>query len=362
MTNILTTWPEGWTVSVQPATTEDTEATGLCRYTIEADPAVADPNDVSQVSAFCQSLVAHDPDATTRAKAAVLFLQDFLLQLARQGMPADYVAGDKLEYRFLGSTTPVATPSLRRSVLAQEIQRMFERFTDTARRAIVLAQEVAREAKSDHIECVDLLVGICNVPGTHTSEWLTDLSIGCRPISNEPRAPLGHIPFTATAKTAMELALREALRRGHNFIATEHLLLGLTRTDGLPAAELSGLGIDTNTIHAGAQELARELKPATEAAKVAVSGMSLEDLAEMQQLVYGRMYTKDQTADGEDETSDATKIGDVVLMKGQPKSPSLTVLERHGGSEVRVGWYNKVTGRFETFTAPSEVFVIVDRG
>src|SRR5271157_2830735 len=98
---------------------------------------------------------------------------------------------------------------------------MFERFTDRARRVVVLAQEEARMLGHDYIatEALESL-GI--------SQEAVRQQVG-EIIGQGQHAPAGHIPFTPRAKKVLELSLRAALQLGHNYIGTEHILLGLIR-------------------------------------------------------------------------------------------------------------------------------------
>lgn len=130
---------------------------------------------------------------------------------------------------------------------------MFERFTDQARRAVVLAQEAARQLNHSYIGTQHLLLGVVRAENGSAPEILRALGIGGDDISRRVESligrggesPSGHIPFTPDAKQSLALALREALQFGHNYIGTEHLLLGLSREgDGVAAQVLTALGAD----------------------------------------------------------------------------------------------------------------------
>jgi ATP-dependent Clp protease ATP-binding subunit ClpC len=131
---------------------------------------------------------------------------------------------------------------------------MFERFTDRAQRAVVLAQEEARMLNHDHIGSEHLLLGLAHERDGVAARALTSLGITEEAVRQRveeivgrgKRAPQAtHIPFAPPAKKAMELSLREALQLGHNYIGTEHLLLGLIRQGEGPAAEaLARLGAE----------------------------------------------------------------------------------------------------------------------
>ena len=121
---------------------------------------------------------------------------------------------------------------------------MFERFTDRARRAIVLAQEEARTLRHNYIGVEHLLLGMLHEKVGIAAQVLISLDVTEEDmrakIEQGEQAPSGHIPFTPRAKKVMELALREALQLGHNYIGTEHLLLGVIRDDGALAKRLLG--------------------------------------------------------------------------------------------------------------------------
>jgi len=130
---------------------------------------------------------------------------------------------------------------------------MFERFTDRARRIVVLAQEEARMLQHNYIGTEHLLLGLIHEGEGVAAEALESLGIGLEAVRQQveeiigrgQQAPSGHIPFTPRAKKVLELALREAIQLGHNYIGTEHILLGLIREgDGVAAQVLVRLGAD----------------------------------------------------------------------------------------------------------------------
>jgi ATP-dependent Clp protease ATP-binding subunit ClpA len=121
---------------------------------------------------------------------------------------------------------------------------MFERFTNSARRVVVLAQEEARLLSHNYIGTEHLLLGLLGEPGSIAGQVLKSFGItrdiGRREVEERiglgKKALTGHIPFTPRAKKVLELSLREALSLGHNYIGTEHILLGLIREgDGVAA-------------------------------------------------------------------------------------------------------------------------------
>jgi ATP-dependent Clp protease ATP-binding subunit ClpC len=134
---------------------------------------------------------------------------------------------------------------------------MFERFTDRARRVVVLAQEEARMLNHNYIGTEHILLGLIHEGEGVAAKALESMTIsldGVREqvteiIGRGQSAPAGHIPFTPRAKKVLELSLREALQLGHNYIGTEHILLGLIREgDGVAAQVLQKLGADLNRV------------------------------------------------------------------------------------------------------------------
>ena len=134
---------------------------------------------------------------------------------------------------------------------------MFERFTDRARRVVVLAQEEARMLNHNYIGTEHILLGLIHEGEGVAAKALESLGIsleGVRAqveeiIGQGQQAPSGHIPFTPRAKKVLELSLREALQLGHYYIGTEHILLGLIREgEGVAAQVLVKLGADLNRV------------------------------------------------------------------------------------------------------------------
>src|SRR6202050_1430260 len=134
---------------------------------------------------------------------------------------------------------------------------MFERFTDRARRVAVLAQEEARMLNHDYIGTEHILLGLIREGGGVAAKALESLGISLEAVRQQvgeiigqgQQASSGHIPFTPRAKKVLELSLREALQLGHNYIGTEHILLGLIREgDGVAAQVLVKLGADPSRI------------------------------------------------------------------------------------------------------------------
>jgi ATP-dependent Clp protease ATP-binding subunit ClpC len=134
---------------------------------------------------------------------------------------------------------------------------MFERFTDRARRVVVLAQEEARMLSHNYIGTEHILLGLIHEGEGVAAKALESLDISLEAVRGQvediigqgQQAPSGHIPFTPRAKKVLELSLREALQLGHSYIGTEHILLGLIREgEGVAAQVLVKLGADLNRV------------------------------------------------------------------------------------------------------------------
>ncbi|OUV78672.1 MAG: NDP-hexose 4-ketoreductase [Acidimicrobiaceae bacterium TMED130] len=134
---------------------------------------------------------------------------------------------------------------------------MFERFTDRARRVVVLAQEEARLLNHNYIGTEHILLGLIHEGEGVAAKALESLGISLEAVREQVEeiigqggsSPSGHIPFTPRAKKVLELSLREALQLGHNYIGTEHILLGLIREgEGVAAQVLTKLGADLSRV------------------------------------------------------------------------------------------------------------------
>src|ERR1700742_1299438 len=128
---------------------------------------------------------------------------------------------------------------------------MFERFTGRARHVVVLSQEQARLLDHNYIGTEHILLGLLAEPESIAGRVLAGFEMTPDGVRDEvlaavgrgKKAPSGHIPFTPRAKKTLELSLREALSLGHNYIGTEHILLGLIREgDGVAAQIMTGHG------------------------------------------------------------------------------------------------------------------------
>ncbi len=134
---------------------------------------------------------------------------------------------------------------------------MFERFTDRARRVVVLAQEEARLLNHNYIGTEHILLGLIHEGEGVAARALEGMGISLESVRSQvveiigqgAQAPSGHIPFTPRAKKVLELSLREALQLGHNYIGTEHILLGLIREgEGVAAQVLQKLGAELHKV------------------------------------------------------------------------------------------------------------------
>ncbi|GLY28638.1 Clp protease N-terminal domain-containing protein [Kineosporia sp. NBRC 101731] len=144
----------------------------------------------------------------------------------------------------------------------------FKRFTPRARDAVVQSQTAARDASSDHIGLAHLFLGLAAVPDTLalkaldaqgvTSAQLIEAATAVLP---EPAADVpALIPYDAAAKKVLELTLRTALRLGHNYVGTEHILLALAEHEN-GTGLLGQLGVATEKLEADVQRLLGELAP-----------------------------------------------------------------------------------------------------
>ena len=130
---------------------------------------------------------------------------------------------------------------------------MFQRFSDSARRVVVLAQEEARKINHNYIGTEHLLLGLIQEGEGIAARALESMHVELDAVRSQvveiiglgSTPPSGHIPFTPRAKKVLELSLREALQLGHNYIGTEHIMLGLLREgEGVAAKVLVKLGVD----------------------------------------------------------------------------------------------------------------------
>jgi len=153
---------------------------------------------------------------------------------------------------------------------------MFERFTDRARRLVVLAQEEARRLGHNYIGTEHLLLAVVIQDDSVAARVLASFGVNGERVRADVAArvhpgggsPQGHVPFTPRAKKVLELSLREAMQLNHNFIGTEHILLGLLREgEGVGAQLLGSYGVDLST----ARQRVAEAVPQPSAESVSVS-------------------------------------------------------------------------------------------
>ena len=182
---------------------------------------------------------------------------------------------------------------------------MFERFTDRARRVVVLAQEEARLLNHNYIGTEHILLGLIHEGEGVAAKALESLGISLEAVRSQVEeiigqggsSPSGHIPFTPRAKKVLELSLREALQLGHNYIGTEHILLGLIREgEGVAAQVLVKLGADLSRVRQQVIQLLSGYSGSGQGEKAgAATGQSSEQGAQSGSLVldqFGRNLTQ----------------------------------------------------------------------
>ena len=181
---------------------------------------------------------------------------------------------------------------------------MFERFTDRARRVVVLAQEEARMLDHNYIGTEHLLLGVLR-EDEGVAAALAALEVGLDParelvaeiVGRGRQAPSGHIPFTPRAKKVLELSLREALSLEHQFIGPEHILLGLINEGhGVAVEVLRSLGAPPEQVRARVLELAppaggdpRELPEPGRPVRLAVTPAQLDQLLARLEAIESRL-------------------------------------------------------------------------
>jgi dihydroneopterin aldolase len=154
---------------------------------------------------------------------------------------------------------------LRRRFERRRLESMFERFTERARKVVVLAQEEARHFNHNYIGTEHLLLGLLREDEGIAARVLSDLGVNVDEARERVASIVGYgsedpgpqAPFTPRSKKVLELALREAMHLEHNYIGTEHILLGLVReSEGVAARALSDLGVSPDDVR---RELVRML-------------------------------------------------------------------------------------------------------
>jgi Clp amino terminal domain, pathogenicity island component len=188
--------------------------------------------------------------------------------------------------------------------------RMFDRFTDRARHVVVLAQEEARLLNHNYIGTEHLLLGLIHEQQGVAAKALESLSVSLEAVRSEvqeiigqgPSAPVGRIPFTPRTKKVLELSLREAKQLGHNYIGTEHILLGLIREgQGVAAQVLVKLGAELPRVRQQVIQVltgfaAEEVSARTRLVRMTVPG----DLRELEEQLAQVRRHKQAAIDAED--------------------------------------------------------------
>src|SRR6187200_1036653 len=181
---------------------------------------------------------------------------------------------------------------------------MFERFTDRARRVVLLAQEEARMLSHNYIGTEHILLGLIHEGEGVAAKALESMNISLDAVREQVQeiigqgqaAPTGHIPFTPRAKKVLKLSLREALQLGHNYIGTEHILLGLIREgEGVAAQVLQKLGADLNRVRQQVIQLLSGFQGKESAASGAAASGSTGDAPSSSLVLdqFGRNLTQD---------------------------------------------------------------------
>jgi ATP-dependent Clp protease ATP-binding subunit ClpC len=147
---------------------------------------------------------------------------------------------------------------------------VFELFTDRARRVVVDSQVEARRLGSEQIDAAHILLGVIHEPPGVGAQALQRMGISLDPLREQLRqligrgagTPQGQVPYTSGAKKVLEFSQMDALTFAHNYIGTEHLLLGVIREgDGAGAQVLAELGADLAAGHAAVAELLKTVPP-----------------------------------------------------------------------------------------------------
>ena len=215
---------------------------------------------------------------------------------------------------------------------------MFERFTDRSRRVIVLAQEEARLLGHSYIGTEHLLLGLIHEgEGGVAAHVLASLGVSLTEVRSRVErmvgpagpSPSGQVPFTPGAKIVLELSLREALQLGHDYIGTEHVLLGMIREgEGVAGQVLVGLGADLPRVRQRVVELLAgdsELEPPDEAGArtvtltvtadgvtITVADPDVADLLSQAIALHAKMPARPAVLRGDDPNVDFRRIWDAV--------------------------------------------------
>jgi len=181
---------------------------------------------------------------------------------------------------------------------------MFERFTDGARRAMGLAQDEARTRRQQYIGTEHLLLGLIREEHGAAAYTLETLGVSIDDIRADVQSIIGHggaepsqqIPFTPRAKRVLELSLREALHLGHNYIGTEHILLGLSREgSGVAAQVLLNRGLSLARIRHQVAQMLPGTASRDDGSTSGASGVpSADDLVARRESVLARLTAIEQ--------------------------------------------------------------------
>jgi len=194
-------------------------------------------------------------------------LEDAVLAAGHLGEVADHLIGHFVDqarcsgasWTDIGRSMGVTKQAAQKRFVPSDLDpsNTFNRFTDRARKVVVASQEEARNAGNNEIGTAHLVLGLLKEPEGLAAKAIVSLGVSLenvrRIVGGSLPAPTDQlpalIPFDAQAKKALELTLREALRLGHNYVGTEHILLALLELeDG--SGQLAGLGIDKAAVEA----------------------------------------------------------------------------------------------------------------
>ena len=189
---------------------------------------------------------------------------------------------------------------------------MFERFTDRARRVVVMAQEEARLLNHNYIGTEHILLGLIREGDGVAATALESLGISLDEVRQQveeiigrgEQAPSGHMPFTPRAKEVLELSLRESMQLGHDYISTEHILLGLIHERGGVAAQvLVTLGAGLNEVREQVIRLISGDQPQS-GRRAPREGAPVSDVRAPLSVVQGRLAALEQRVGTGPDTSD----------------------------------------------------------
>jgi ATP-dependent Clp protease ATP-binding subunit ClpC len=216
---------------------------------------------------------------------------------------------------------------------------MFERFTDRARRVVVLAQEEAKMLNHNYIGTEHILLGLIHEGEGAAAKALESLGISLDAVREQvqdiigqgQQQPTGHIPFTPRAKKVLELSLREALQLGHNYIGTEHILLGLIREgEGVAAQVLVKLGADLNKVR---QQVIQMLSGSPGREPAAVSGAAHDT----QQAAQGGSQVLDQFGRNLTQAARDNKLDPVIGREKEIERVMQILSRRSKNNPVLIG-------------------------